>query len=523
MLKTLNGMLIVQYNYRKSNNTENFMIQNRKIKRFYKSTPAFFIRITENANRLLFEGAIELEKIKEEIEKQKSQYINIELMLIVMILFIVIILGLIIALQIDKNTKLLIRQENFTRGILDSQDNIVIVSDGEQMIDANKTLIEFFDDYNDFKDFESKHKCICDFFEEVEGQNLITKRIHNNMYWFEYIIKHHENLHKVAMKKGNILNYFSITATRKKIDKKNSIIIVSLTNISHEIIVQKELKELNENLEEMVQEKTKELTELNENLEKRINIEVLKNREKERTLIQQSRFAALGEMIGNIAHQWRQPLSAIYSTVTAMQVQRNLQIASNEDIDKSFSSILKYVDFLNQTIEDFRGYFREDKQKNDFNVIKTIENAILITSAIYKDNDIKLDFKHKENQEFIINGTINELTQVFLNILNNAKDILIEKKIKEKIVKVVIQDKEKSIIIKIHDNAQGINAEIKEKIFDPYFTTKHKSQGTGIGLYMSKNIIEKNINGSLIANNCNFEYMNKKYFGACFIIELPKV
>jgi signal transduction histidine kinase len=522
MLQRLNIMLQTQYFYKKNKDVNNFMELNTQIKRFYKRTPAFFIRISENASRLLYEGSLELEELENHIKKQKEYYTNIELAVIFLIVLLSLIIGSIIAFRINKNTKLLKRQESFTRGTLDSQENIVIVSDGEKMIGANSALINFFDNYKNFNEFEKEHKCICDFFEYGMGENLITGKYVNEMLWYEYIILNPEINHRVIMKKNRKSHYFLITATKKDLDNNDSIIIVTLNDITKEIEIQERLKHLNENLEDLVDEKTKELQVLNENLEKRVQQELEENRKKDRTLIQQSRFAALGEMLGNIAHQWRQPLSAISSTVSSMKIQLELNLASKEEIIKSYDSITKYVDFLDQTINDFRGFFRKDKEKVEFNILKKIENSISITSATYKNNSIQVKIK-KDSDSYIAFGLPNELTQVFLNILNNAKDILIERKVNNRIVFIEISQSTQDFTIEIFDNAGGVDEEIIPKIFDPYFTTKHKSQGTGIGLYMSKYIIEKNMNGELGIENKHFKIDDEEYYGACFKIKLPKI
>lgn len=522
MLQTLNELLEKQFTLRRENDFQGFLEQNKTIKRFYKSTPAFFVRVTENANRLLYEGAIELTKLQAEIKKQKKQYIQLELLLILMIILTVLILGLLIAIQINKNSKKLQIQERSTRGILDAQKNIVVVSNGDYMIDANQALIDFFDDYDSFDDFKKEHICICDFFIDIEDDDYVIDKDYEGRMWFEYILDNPNKLHKVAMYKEKELNYFTITATKKILDSKEFIVIVALNNITKEIETQKELKALNDNLENMVNDKTKELKDLNENLELKIKEEVEKNREKDKTLIQQGRFAALGEMIGNIAHQWRQPLSAISSTASAVQVQRELGIATDKDIDESYVSIMKYVQFLNQTIEDFRSFFRKDKEQIKFNIIEVLNNSITITSAVFKDYEIVLTLDIKEEQ-LISKGFPNELSQVFLNILNNAKDVLKDKKFEKRHVYIKAYSTNQNNVIDIFDSAGGIPAHIKDKVFDPYFTTKHKSQGTGIGLYMSKDIIEKHMNGSLTAMNSDFFIEQYHYFGACFKIELPKL
>ena len=522
MIKKVVSLLKKQDENRLNLNGEEFMKINKEIKRFYKKTPSFFIRITENANRLLYEGSKELITLKKTIQSQKKQYTNLELFLIFGTLLFVFVLGFIIAMQINKNAKKLERQEKSTRGILDAQENIVVVSNGEYMIDANKALVDFFDDYSSFKEFSRKHICICDFFENINNEEYIIDKDYDGLKWFEYIIKNSNKVHKVAMYKGEELNQFTINATKKYLDNNTFIVIVTLNNISKVISIQKKLKQLNDNLEDIVDEKTIELKRLNETLEQKIKIEVEKNREKDKTLIQQSRFAAMGEMIANIAHQWRQPLSAISSTSTAMKLQMQLNLASKEDIIKSYDSIFKYVDFLNTTIEDFRNFFKKDKEKVEFDILETIQNSISITNASYKDNGIDIILEFSQD-EFKTKGFPSELSQVILNILNNSKDVLQNIQDENKLVLIDVYKKENQNIIKIYDNAGGIKENILPKIFDPYFTTKHKAQGTGIGLYMSKEIIEKNMEGSLSAKNSTFFVKDKKEFGACFTIKLPNI
>lgn len=454
--------------------------------------------------------------------KTKKQYTNLELLLILIIIFIVAILGFLIAIQINKNTKNLEIQERSTRGILDAQKNIVVVSNGEYMIDANQALVDFFDGYNSFDDFQKEHICICDFFVDINDDDYVIDKDYDGRMWFEYILDNPSKLHKVAMYKQEVLNYFTISASKKVLDTNNFIVIVALNNITKEIEAQKELKALNNNLENIIDHKTKELKDLNRNLEIKIKEEVEKNREKDKALIQQGRFAALGEMIGNIAHQWRQPLSAISSTVSSMQLQIELNIATKDDIKNSYSSVMKYVEFLNQTIEDFRSFFRKDKEAVKFNVIDVLNNSLCITSAVYKDNAITVTLD-LEKKELCSVGFPNELAQAFLNILNNAKDILKEKKLEKRQVYIKAYENENQNIIEFYDSAGGISSNIKDKIFDPYFTTKHKSQGTGIGLYMSKDIIEKHMKGSLTAYNSDFFINEYHYFGACFKIKLPKL
>jgi len=182
---------------------------------------------------------------------------------------------------------------------------------------------------------------------------------------------------------------------------------------------------------------------------------------------------------------------------------------------------MHYVNFLNQTIEDFRGFFRQDLKQEEFNMLSSLENTLKIIFASYKDNNIKIvtDFSAKE---LLVMGSSSELSQVFINILNNAKDIMLEKNITDKKIYILSKTHEDTNEIRIMDNGGGVEESIMEKIFDPYFTTKHKSQGTGIGLYMSKEIIEKKFGGTLCVLNKEAIINDESFKGACFQIVIPK-
>ncbi len=278
------------------------------------------------------------------------------------------------------------------------------------------------------------------------------------------------------------------------------------------------LNELNLSLEDKIHQKTLQLKELNDSLENKIRIEVAQNRQKDKILSDQSRFAALGEMIGNIAHQWRQPLSAISTATGNAKIENMLGITSKESLDDTFNRIDEYTQYLSDTIDDFRSYFKQDKKKKAYFIDDVLKTALSISKGSL--NDIRII---QENVDFKVKliGYPSELMQVLINIFNNAKDILTEKELAKKYLLISMSKTPSHIIIKICDNAGGIPKEVLPSVFDPYFTTKHKSQGTGIGLYMSKEMIEKHMKGSLNASNRSFYVDGAEYVGACFTIALP--
>jgi len=538
MIIEANKLLENRAKFKKAKDTAGFINSSKKIRRYYKTLPAYFARISENIRRLLYEGELELKQIREKTIADKEKYMDIKLYLILFVISLVVILGYIITkkvnensvdiynLNIDlkKNLKIQEKQEKSIRAILDAQPNIIIVSDGTKMIDANERLMEFFVQYSSFDDFKERNECICDFFEEdINEEDYIDKKLYEDGRWSEHILNNPDINYKIIMKKSGIKNHFSIQVNKKIVNDATgeSVVIITLNNITAEINYQIKLKSLNDNLGLIVKNKTRELQELNENLEQKVMIESNKVREKDKQMIQQARFAALGEMIGNIAHQWRQPLSAITTTASGMQVQMELGLHSQKEIEKSYNDIMGYVEFLTQTIEDFRGFFKEDKKTSDFNIIETIDKSLSITNATFKDNEVEIIKNFNNHKVLISHGMPSELSQVFLNILNNAKDAIVSNESDNRSVHIRCEKDEINNIIYIQDNAGGIPQNIIEKVFDPYFTTKHQAQGTGIGLYMSKDIVEKHMFGSISVKNINTTLDGKKYDGACFKISLP--
>lgn len=232
-------------------------------------------------------------------------------------------------------------------------------------------------------------------------------------------------------------------------------------------------------------------------------------------LAQQSKMAAMGEMLENVAHQWRQPLSSISTISTGIKVQYEYGIAEKEQVVNSLDSITNTTKYLSQTIDDFREYFNPNKEAKGFSVENIFQKALYLVENQLNKNKINVV---KNIKDCYIFGFENEFLQVILNILNNAKDELEKKDIKEKYIFIDIEEVDNKAKISIKDNAGGIKDEIINKIFEPYFTTKINSHGTGIGLYMSKQIVEKHMKGQLLVSNEKFNYENQNYAGAKFDI-----
>ncbi|MBF0336764.1 MAG: PocR ligand-binding domain-containing protein [Nitrospirae bacterium] len=250
-----------------------------------------------------------------------------------------------------------------------------------------------------------------------------------------------------------------------------------------------------------------ELKTLNVNLASLVREETAKRQMQEQMLIQQSKMASMGEMIGLIAHQWKQPLSAIAIIVQDLRDAYGFGELDKNYIDSTIESTMGQVTFMGKTIDDFRNFFKPSKQKVAFDVKNAIDELISMFSPIFTRNNIKVNIKVTSVLSLIANGYPNEFKQVILNILNNSKDAIISGAATGTSVQGQIEleiarplERQGQIVISIRDNGGGIPADVKGRIFEPYFTTKG-SEGTGIGLYMSKTIIEANMGGSLTVKN----------------------
>jgi len=251
----------------------------------------------------------------------------------------------------------------------------------------------------------------------------------------------------------------------------------------------------------------------------RVDSEMKNAYEKEKLLIQQSKMATMGEMIGNIAHQWKQPLNLMSMSNSLVKLnQEDKDFSTKEEINEAIENIDVSIKHLSTTIDDFRNFFKPDKEKREFDLKISFEKTHKLISSQFKNNDIQL----VENIECIkVFGFPNELLQVLINIIKNAKDELIKlEKGKKRVLFIQTKVENNYAYIMIKDNAGGIPKNIMPRIFEAYFTTKKDDEGTGIGLYMSKQIVD-GMNGKIEASNESFEFESEKYKGAQFIIKLP--
>lgn len=249
----------------------------------------------------------------------------------------------------------------------------------------------------------------------------------------------------------------------------------------------------------VAREMTQELEELNRSLESRITESISELRRNDQIMVLQSRQAAMGEMIHNIAHQWRQPLNSLGLIIQAMRYDYDAGMMTSEQIGNDTEKVMGLICFMSQTIDDFRHFFHEDKKSCCFGVQESIRSAIALVSATLKDHGIALVIE--QDADIQINGYPNEYAQALLNLLSNAKDVLLERAVPQPVITVKIRRQGEQAVVTIGDNAGGIPDDVIDRVFDPYFTTKAVGKGSGIGLFMSKTIIEKHMGGSLTVSN----------------------
>lgn len=275
-------------------------------------------------------------------------------------------------------------------------------------------------------------------------------------------------------------------------------------------IMSKKITEVFKNYQNNVRKKELLLQDLNKNLEIKVQNAIAEVKKKDRAMLHQSRLARMGTMLSMIAHQWRQPLSEVSGILMELETASKFGKADKIFIKESVNESNKLIQFMSLTIDDFRNFFKPDKKKVFFYVEDACYEALSLINAAIKSTNIVLNYKIKCNYE--IHGYKREFAQVLLNLILNAKDILIQREVENPKIDLLVDYKDGYSIISVKDNAKGVKKEHLELIFEPYFTTKSASKGTGLGLYMSKMIIEKNMNGELSVQNTNN--------GALFIIKI---
>lgn len=257
------------------------------------------------------------------------------------------------------------------------------------------------------------------------------------------------------------------------------------------------------------------LSQLNIQLEHRVEEEIAKNREKDRMIFEQNKMSAMGEVIKDIAHHWRQPLTAIGMLVSNIKDSFEHQELTQEYLDSSVAKVTKQLQYMSRTIDNFRNFFKPEEEKRVFDLEKTIQDSIYMVQAQLNSHGIEVAFDRQDEIPPVM-GYPSEFQQVMLNMLKNSMDAIVRRNKEQHIdgkITIDMKQEEDHLVILFADNGAGIDPMIAEKIFDPYFTTKDHGKGTGIGLYMTKTIIEKAMNGTVML-------LSPKE-GAAFRIEIP--
>ncbi|AXX84778.1 sensor histidine kinase [Aliarcobacter skirrowii] len=347
----------------------------------------------------------------------------------------------------------------------------------------------------------------------------------------EYFTNINFNIDSIFVYLGSLVNYDLNLAINEKRDTDNifklvtifsfiSIFFVVFFTIILSLFITFHFRKLYYLQEKIVEKKTKELKELNNNLEQKIKLEVAKNRKKDIIMFQQARFASLGEMLNNIAHQWRQPLGSITMIIQSFQTKMRVNKLSPEFVEQKVKDALLLAQNMSNTLDDFKNFFSPNRSKNSFFIKDCVEHSIELSKYFLNKENIKIDLIVKKDKK--ITTFYNELSHIFLNIISNSKDALVSSVNKnDRIIKIIVNSKKNFVFINIIDNGGGVPDDILPKIFEPYYTTKYKSAGTGIGLYMSKQIIEKHLNGEISCKNIKLEVNKKVFKGASFTITIP--
>ncbi len=387
-----------------------------------------------------------------------------------LIVIILIVLGFImffIYREYLSKMKAKIESKN-NQKILDSQNSFIVITDGISIKRVNNTFLEFFG-YETLDDFREKHDCICDFFLNEKGKNYLQKNM-GELTWFEYMEQNQGMTFQVKIddKQQQSHIFYIEFDMHNKIYEDN--FILTFIDITH-----------------------------------------LKNVESQ--LLYSEKMASLGNMIGNIAHQWRQPLSIISTCASGIHMKQQYGLLQEGDIEKNMDYIVQNTQYLSETIDTFRDFIKDNDSKEitTVNINEAITSVLKIMEATLKNNYIEVVFEPKDNIER--NMAKGEFTQVITNLINNAKDVLKERKVKEPKIYIETQKNNDEILITVEDNAGGIDESIIDNIFEPYFTTKHKSMGTGLGLYICHKIIVESFEGDLTVKN--------SVKGAVFSIRIP--
>lgn len=363
-------------------------------------------------------------------------------------------------------------QKEFENTILKAERNIVTVNDGNQLKYANPAFFKFFSEYATLDEFLKNYNCICDLFEKTEQEGYIYDG-KDGLNWLEYIEQNPRDFYRVLVNHGGERYRFILTIERMEF-RDTIRNVCNLTDVT-------------------------ELEEYRSYLEQKVNREVERRLQSEKMMIHQAKLAAMGDLTSRIAHHWRQPLSSFSVALENMRESFEAGEVTKENYGKIIDEIIDQVHHMSELISKFHYYFRTDTEIRDFSIKESVEETVsfFLNSVPEGRFDLKLIIKNDKN----IRGIPRDFGYAILSILNNAKDAMELRRIENPRINIGIDEIEDRTRILVRDNGGGIDNEILDRIFEPYYTTKFPSVGTGMGLYVVRNIIEEQMNGKISVEN----------------------
>ncbi|MCT7492965.1 PAS domain-containing sensor histidine kinase [Aliarcobacter cryaerophilus] len=361
-------------------------------------------------------------------------------------------------------------QNSKNKILLNSQPNIVIITNGKEIIDANKQLLKFFPSVKDLEDFKKRYICICYTFEDLEKDDYIINKDYNGKNWVEYIFENQDKNFKVAIKNSKEeLRHFSVKTSNEKIDLS---VIVTFIDVTNEIL------------------------------------QIEKEQNEQRNMFQQSKINAIENTLNSIAHHWRQPLSVISTIASGMKLKEEIKELNTKEILLSCDKIIFNTKKLSNTIENFSNFFEKDETVSSNSLVEMVNNVILFCETIFEENSIVCEFTH--NEDFILSCSQSDFSDSILNIIENSIHALVNNKNKEdRYILINFSNK----VLSIKDSADGVEEDILSKIYEPYFTTKHQSFGVGLGLFTVNEFFTRNLEFEIEFKNEEFKHKNKKLKG----------
>lgn len=468
------------------------------------------------------------------VKEKRIGNINLISIFLVLIVFTFIVIMLSISTNIDDfkiiekdiKHKLLENKKNEIRYKVDSINSLIeqlnkndiqnskqLVKDYVKQINKNNiiTISEFTKENNDNQELQLKGKYF------KYDKNILEYQVFNKTWSWVISAKMNNNnaMHKKIQKWKILLD----TLIEDNIYVHIALLFVFTIALLLVIyIINKLSNQTLRKCRENIKIKEKDLKKTINILKQRIDEEVNKYENQNKMVQKQSKMLALGEMLGNISHQWREPLTAISESIQRIKSKNKNEVMDDNMKLLELDSINNSAIYLSRTIDDFRDFLRADALKIDFVVNDIVEKALKINDAMIKNHHITV--VKSLDVDISIYNLSHGLLQALVNIINNTKDVFRNNDSKDKFIFVSTINKDDSIELTITDTGGGISQEVVGKIFEPYFTTKQKTHGTGLGLHMAHNIIKNNMSGMIIATTKEFSYNDAKYTGASFVITL---